>query len=182
LPDPVDLPVPICRCRPTHQGQPIDAAALNAPAFAALPENPSGRGEVDCLIVPGFTPTEGNPVRGQMHPKMARRVAAAADDLLHGVAPLAIVTGAAVYSPDNEAMLMRAGLLAAGISPDRILLEPCARHTTTNLRNAARLMAAIGLRTAYVVTSDAGWPMRIGEQAYYLGWPNMSTFYLRCRR
>ena len=40
---------------------------------------------------------------------------------------------------------MRAALIERyGIAPEAILLEPYARHTTTNLRNAARLLMAVG--------------------------------------
>ncbi len=174
---------------PTHQGQPVDARALNAPALAGLPSLLRERHEVDCLIVPGFTPRRGRISPGRLHPKAADRCATAAADLVRGVAPVAIVTGGVVRGADNEAMLMREALLDLGIERDRILVEPRAQHTTTNLRNAARIMFDAGLRSAYVVTSDASYRSRIHwvahrffEQAYYLGFPNLSTFNWRCRR
>ena len=37
---------------------------------------------------------------------------------------------------------------------DRIIVEPCADHTHTNLRNSARWVAAMGGRAAYLLTDD----------------------------
>ena len=92
-----------------------------------------------------------------------------------------------MHGPANEAVLMRTELLRLGVPEERILVEPCARHTTTNLRNAGRLMLAHGLRDAWVVCPDAdgeGWIDRLrglGLQASYIGHPARSTFALRCR-
>ena len=169
-----------CRCRPLHRGQPLDVGALNRPALERLAAWREAPREVDCLIVPGYTPRFG--WRRDLHPKARQRVALAAADLAAGVAPLCIVSGGAVHSRDNEAWLMRGELLARGVDPSRILIEPCARHTTTNLRNAGRLMLALGLTVAYVVTSDASprSPRRLLEQAFYVGHPIRSSFHLRC--
>ncbi|MSP60440.1 MAG: YdcF family protein [Myxococcales bacterium] len=179
---------PGCRCRPVHRGEAVDAAALNGATLARIPSYLKEPREVDCLIVPGYTPRFGWPA-GRLHPKAARRCAAAVADLAAGIAPLAIVSGGAVHNPDNEALLMREELLAAGVPGERILVEPCARHTTTNLRNAGRIMLAHDLRIAWVVTSDATYESlhhwiahRFIEQAYYLGYPRLSTFHWRCRR
>jgi hypothetical protein len=136
------------------------------------------------LIVPGYTPRLGWS-RG-LHPKNVERLERALADLQAGLAPSLIVSGAAVHSPDNEAVLMREWLIDRGVEPARILIDPCARHTTTNLRNAGRIVLAHGAREALVVSSDepdwlprpAGW--RFAEQSYYLGFPWLSTFHLRC--
>jgi hypothetical protein len=86
---------------------------------------------------------------------MPVRTARAADVLRGDVAPVAIVSGGAVHSTVVEAFAM-AHLLACdeGIAPTHILLEPCADHTHTNLRNAGRWVHAMGGRAAYVVTDD----------------------------
>lgn len=169
-----------------HRGAPFDPDPLNAPALAALPPLRARPSEFDCLIIPGFTPRLTlSPRDGALHGKAAARCREAADELARGVAPVAIVSGGAVHGADNEALLMREALLAHGVSPERILIEPCARHTTTNLRNAGRIMLALGMARALVVTSDAPWislgASRFLEQSYYLGWPRLSTFHLRCR-
>jgi hypothetical protein len=65
-----------------------------------------------------------------------------------GLAPFIIVSGGNVHpnrTPFNEAVEMKRLLVEwHGIPADRILIEPHARHTTTNLRNCARLLLAAG--------------------------------------
>lgn len=86
---------------------------------------------------------------------MPIRAARAADALNGGVAPLAIVSGAAVHSRVIEAFaLMQLLACREHIDPERILLEPCADHTHTNLRNGARWIDAMGARAAYLLTDD----------------------------
>lgn len=149
-----------CRCQPRHRGQLVDAAALNAGWHGAAP----------FLIVPGFTPLFG--WRAGLHPRAARRLARAAELLAGGRAATVIVSGGAVHSPDNEALMMRQWLLDHGVKETAILVDPCARHTTTNLRNAGRILLAAGASEAHIVTS--------GDQLYYLAHPWRSTFHLRC--
>lgn len=154
-----------CRCQPCHRGQPIDAAALNG-GWRGL-----GDGSAPTLlIVPGYTPMFG--WKAGLHPRAARRLARAAEALAAGLATTVIVSGGAVHSPDNEALLMRQWLLEHGVDGGQILVEPCARHTTTNLRNAGRIVLAAGASEALVVTS--------GDQLYYLAHPWRSSFHLRC--
>src|SRR5258706_15500356 len=121
-----------CRCAPTHRGRPVDAEQLNRGLHARQ------GGRYSFLIVPGYTPR----LRwwGGLHPKNIERLAQALHDLEAGLASSLIVTGGAVHSPDNEAVLMRSWLLARGVDPSRILVEPCARHSTTNLRNSGRMV------------------------------------------
>ena len=94
------------------------------------------------VIVPGYTPRLGWS-RG-LHPWAAARLQEAATSVDAGLASTIIVSGGAVHSDDNEAVLMREHLLARGVAAARILVEPCARHTTTNLRNAGRMVLAAG--------------------------------------
>jgi hypothetical protein len=83
------------------------------------------------------------------------RTARAADALRGGVAPVAIVSGGAVHSRVIEAFAMMQLLeCREHIAPERILLEPCAEHTHTNLRNSGRWMDAMGARAAYLLTDD----------------------------
>jgi hypothetical protein len=87
-----------------------------------------------------------------------RRAAA----LIHGgVAPIAIVSGGAVHSRLIEAFAMlhlltcpRPDVSFDPIAADRVLLEPCADHTHTNLRNSGRLLAAMTARAGFIVTDD----------------------------
>ena len=71
------------------------------------------------------------------------------------VAPVVIVSGGAVHSPVVEAFLLDyLATCRIGMPSTRILLDPCANHTHTNVRNAGRLLRAIDGRTAYIVTDD----------------------------
>ncbi|WMJ71238.1 YdcF family protein [Stenotrophomonas sp. 24(2023)] len=90
------------------------------------------------------------------------RLKAAAQRYLAGDAPYLIVSGGAVHPRGTrsvEALQMRQALIERfGIPEASILIEPYARHTTTNLRNASRLLAALqapSQQPALVVSSPA---------------------------
>lgn len=84
-----------------------------------------------------------------------RRARRAAEALRAGVAPLAVVSGGAVHSHMVEAFaLLYLMQCLLGVRPDRVLLDPCADHTHTNVRNTGRWVAALGARAGYVVTDD----------------------------
>ncbi|CAN5303081.1 hypothetical protein BH10PSE13_BH10PSE13_05380 [soil metagenome] len=89
------------------------------------------------------------------------RLAIAADRFARGLAPFIIVSGGNVHpnrTPFNEAVEMKRLLITEhGVPAERILIEPHARHTTTNLRNCARLLLAAGFpvdRPALIVSDD----------------------------
>jgi hypothetical protein len=86
---------------------------------------------------------------------MPIRSARAADALRGGVAPFAIVSGGAVHSRVIEAFaLMQLLECREHVAPERILVEPCAEHTHTNIRNSGRWIHAMGARAAYLLTDD----------------------------
>ncbi|MDG2535399.1 YdcF family protein [Sphingomonas sp. HITSZ_GF] len=78
-----------------------------------------------------------------------------------GKAPFLIVSGGAVHPVHTdifEAMSMKRELVERyGIPASAVLIEPAARHTTTNFRNAARLIFRYGLPMdrPSIVTSSA---------------------------
>lgn len=79
----------------------------------------------------------------------------AAEAMHVGVAPVVTLSGGAVHSPLVEAFLLDYLVTCRfGVRPDRVLLDPCADHTHTNVRNTGGLVIALGGRTAYVVTDD----------------------------
>jgi hypothetical protein len=83
------------------------------------------------------------------------RAERAAEAFHAGVAPVVIVSGGAIHSRLTEAFLLDYLLTCRFAVPeDAILVDPCADHTHTNLRNTGALVLAIGGRTAYVVTDD----------------------------
>lgn len=97
------------------------------------------------LLVFGHGPEDAQSRTGVMgHIRMG--IAAAM--FKRGVAPFIVVSGGNVHpnrTPFNEAVEMKRLLIEQhGIPADRILIEPHARHTTTNLRNCARLLLAAG--------------------------------------
>jgi hypothetical protein len=81
----------------------------------------------------------------------------------HGrVGPVITVSGGAVHADLYEAfMLYYLATCRFGVPTDAVLLDPCADHTHTNIRNTGGLLTALGARTGYIVTSD-------GLQAAYL--------------
>jgi len=97
------------------------------------------------MIVTGVGPEiEGEPLSpfGKYHLRLAARRFAQGD------IAFILVTGGRAHpraTPFTEADEMRKTLIERyGVSPDAIITEPYARHTTTNLRNASRLLARIG--------------------------------------
>ncbi len=82
----------------------------------------------------------------------ARRVADAHNA---GLSPLITVSGGAVHGELIEAfMLGHLAICDGGVPPDRVLYDPCADHTHTNVRNTGAIIAGIGARTGYLVTDD----------------------------
>lgn len=78
------------------------------------------------------------------------------------VGAIVSVSGGAVHSPLVEAFLLH--YLAScrfGVPSDAVLLDVCADHTHTNLRNTGWLVHAISGRAAYAITDE-------GIQAGYL--------------
>jgi hypothetical protein len=90
---------------------------------------------------------------GAMVPRTRR-----ASDAWHGgVAPAVLVTGGSPHSSMIEAFAMLYLLECeadASVPGDSVLVEPCAEHTHTNLRNAGRWLVAMGSRAGYLVTDD----------------------------
>ena len=126
------------------------------------------------VVVPGFTPPfQRQPIR--LHPTARLRVREGwRVAQKRGIQHL-IMTGGAVYpegTPFVEADEMAAFLQTLGCPRERILTEPAARHTTTNLRNTGRMVRARGWSEAIVVTTKYHW--------LYLAFPRASGFHRRC--
>ena len=131
----------------------------------------------DLLIVPGYTPDDGEQPLARVHPIAAARLDEAIALYRAGKARIILVAGGNVHpvgTPYPEAISMKVYLLRHGLPESAIVVEPCARHSTTNLRNAGRFMLKYHLRTALVVTS--------ADQAFYFGNENLTTFAPRSNR
>ncbi len=103
---------------------------------------------------------------------MPARSAIGADAIRGRAAPLVIASGGAVHSHVIEAFaLMHLLVCQEHVPAERVLVEPCAEHTHTNLRNSARWLAAMGARAAYLVTDD-------GLQAeYFQDWSGFDLIF-----
>lgn len=124
--------------------EPLDTAH-NAAPFALARTLDWKRYRYSAIIIPGVgpeNPTIPLSARGKLHLQLAARRFAQGD------VAFIITSGAAVHPKGShfvEAVEMRKALVERyGIPADRIVIEPYARHTTTNLRNATRRLHAMG--------------------------------------
>lgn len=118
---------------------------LNAPAMKRARGIDWARFRYSAMIVTGVGPeVDGMALSpfGKYHLRLAAQRFAAGD------VPFIIVTGGRAHPRATrfaEAEQMRAALIERyGVPADAIVIEPYARHTTTNLRNATRLLIAMG--------------------------------------
>lgn len=123
--------------------EPLDGG-LNSDAFQRARKLDWSRYRYTAIIVLGAGPEDlltPLSARGKLHVKVA------AQRYFSGLAPFIIVSGAAVHPRETryvEAVEMRRALIERyAVPPDAIVIEPYARHTTTNLRNASRLLMSM---------------------------------------
>ena len=135
-----------CDCNAAGRLEPYDEwRPLNERAYARLRTT---RAPYPVAIVPGF----------HASPWVSRfRVRKALELLAHGWVGALLLSGGHRRGGRNEAAEMV--LMAAGIGAqmgidvsDRLLVEPCACRTSTNVRNSLRMMAALRLPRGVLVT------------------------------
>ncbi len=109
------------------------------------------------IVVPG----SGNDRPGvHISPYSQLRVQLAARRYREGKAPLIVVSGGFVHpsqTPYAEAVEMKRELMQKYAIPEEaILIDPHARHTTTNIRNAARILYRDGVpfEKTVLITTD----------------------------
>lgn len=135
--------------------EPMEAGA-NAAALARAAALDWGDWPYTAILVPGAGTLPGET---GLSAAGALRLRLAARRYEAGLAPFIVVSGGHVHpnkTPYAEAIEMKARLMAVhGVPEDAILIDPHARHTTTNLRNAVRLIAQAGapLDRAMLVTT-----------------------------
>ena len=97
------------------------------------------------ILIPGEGPENSMPIS----PNNKYRCQSGADRYNRKLAPFIIVSGGNVHpfqTPYNEAIEMKRYLMEVCLIPESaIIIEPHARHTTTNFRNTARIMAKQGI-------------------------------------
>jgi hypothetical protein len=100
------------------------------------------------ILIPGEGPENGMPIS----PNNKYRCQLGADRYNRKLAPFIIVSGGNVHpfqTAYNEAIEMKKYLMEVCLIPgSAIIIEPHARHTTTNFRNATRIMAREGIPLA----------------------------------
>lgn len=107
-----------------------------------------------------------------MSPFGTLRTQIAAKRYREGKAPFLIVSGGYVHpsqTPYCEALEMKRLLMREyGVPEDAILIDPHARHTTTNIRNAAREIYRYGFpfEKAALITTDSGQSASIESNAF----------------
>lgn len=121
------------------------------------------------IVVPGA----GNDLPGfRLSPEGKLRDEIAVKRFREGKAPFLLVSGGFVHPSQtefSEAIEMKRDLiLRFGIPPGAILIDPHARHTTTNMRNAARLIYRYGMPfdKKALVTTDPGQSQNIESAGF----------------
>jgi len=153
-----DLRDEASRYEPLDQGE-------NAKALAHIPSIDWASFPFTVILVPGQGPDVPDVA---LAPVGQARADLAAQRFAAGVAPLIVLSGGHVHpdrTPYSEAIEMKKYLRSAhGVPEEAILVEPHARHTTTNLRNVSRLLYRGGVPTdrPLLVTSDFGQSLYIG--------------------
>lgn len=125
--------------------EPMEADA-NAAALRHLPSIDWKSYRYSVIMIPGIGPDLPGVSLSPMGLLHAR---AAAESYRKGLAPFILLSGGFVHpsrTPYSEAVEMKRVLIQQfGIPAEAILIDPHARHTTTNLRNAARILYRDGL-------------------------------------
>jgi hypothetical protein len=122
--------------------EPLDTA--NKRAYARIQTTDWNSYDYEAILIPG----EGPENDWSMSPMGKYRCQLGAEAYRQKKAPFLIVSGGFVHpfqTPYCEADQMRDYLVKAlGIPADAVIIEPQARHTTTNFRNANRIMLRKG--------------------------------------
>ncbi|PUZ27175.1 DUF218 domain-containing protein [Chitinophaga costaii] len=146
----------------------------NRPPYEALANIQWNNYPYSAILVPGqgpetlTTPLDANGIK---------RCALAAEHYQKHEAPFIIVSGGHVHpfkTPYAEAVEMKKYLVQQlGLPDQAVFIEPYARHTTTNLRNAARMWYRFGMpsQQPLLIVSDA-------LQSLYIGASGMAR---RCK-
>jgi hypothetical protein len=137
---------------------------VNKAAFLAIKKTNFANYKYSLILVPGEGPEENGV---ELSAGGMLRCRLAAEHFRNGVAPFIMVSGGRVHpykTKFSEANEMKRFLIKTLQIPESaILMEPHARHTTTNVRNAARIVIRYGMpvdQPALVVT--------VKSQSFYI--------------
>jgi hypothetical protein len=142
---------------------------VNEAAVKSIPSLPWSKYLYSVIVVPGAGPNDPDtPISAAGR----ARVALAAEAYHAGKAPLILLSGGYVHPAQTrfaEAIEMKKVLLAEYHVPEAaVLVDPHARHTTTNMRNAAREIYRyhIPMNKPALVVSDAAQTSYIAGQPF----------------
>jgi len=153
------------------------AEGENAAVLARIPCIDFSKYPFAAIVVPGQGPMDLN---HPLDPDGQVRADQAAARFAAGLAPLIALSGGHVHpdrTPYSEAIEMKKYLMATyAIPAAALLVDPHARHTTTNLRNVARLLYRYGVpvdRPSLITTDQF-------QTAYIAAAGPMQVFGKRC--
>lgn len=161
------------RDEPTRM-EPLDKGENKAAiAYARTVDWPKYRYPV--ILIPGRSPVlKDNP----LSPEAKMKMRLAARRFNDGLAPLIVVSGGFCNPSQtrfNEALEMKRELMRTyHIPQSAVLIDPFARHTTTNLRNTERLLFEIG--------APPDRPVLVTTTAYQSRYMEGQVFHDRCQR
>ncbi|UOB17038.1 YdcF family protein [Abyssalbus ytuae] len=131
----------------------------NAKAIEAIKSMNFSDYEYGCIVILGGGPENYRDrlsIMGKVNLQLAMK------EYRSKKAPFIIVSGGHVHpnmTPYCEAIEMKRELVSKfGVPEEHVIIEPYARHTTTNMRNATRLMVSYGIpadKKSLVVTNPA---------------------------
>jgi DUF218 domain len=144
-------------------------AGVNEAAVKAIPSIQWEKYPYSVIVVPGAGPSDPNTA---LSDEGRKRTALAAEAYHAGKAPFILVSGGYVHPSQtrfSEAMEMKKALLNDYQVPEAaILVDPHARHTTTNMRNATREIYRYNMPMTKqaLVVSDAAQTGYIASQPF----------------
>jgi hypothetical protein len=147
----------------------------NKAAYAAIIHTDWKKYPYSAIVIPGAGPGDR---QTPLSTKGKERLDLAVERYRQGKAPFLLVSGGFVHPAQTkycEAIEMKRYLVeTAGIPASAILIEPHARHTTTNLRNAVRILYrySVPFDKPVLVTSDK-------DQSQYMAAPDFDN---RCKK
>lgn len=142
---------------------------VNQAAVQSIPSIPWSKYDYSVIVVPGAGPSDPDTA---LSAAGRVRVELAADAYHAGKAPFILLSGGYVHPAQtrfSEAIEMKKVLLSDYHVPEAaVLVDPHARHTTTNMRNAAREIYRydIPMNKPALVVSDAAQTGYIASQGF----------------
>ncbi|TAM94284.1 MAG: YdcF family protein [Chitinophagaceae bacterium] len=134
-------------------------AGMNALPYAMIKHTQWAHYRYSAILIPGEGPER---VGVSLNPVGAFRCRLAAKRFKKGLAPFIITSGGHVHpykTPFSEAVEMKKYLVdSLHIPASAVIIEPHARHTTTNIRNTCRIIIHFGIpiqKPVLIVTDTA---------------------------